>query len=132
MSANNIPSVDQYIDILQKMLNNIRDLQRSVTTLYITPTVITANYPVLETDDWIINNKPTTICTLTLLDPVVYAGRYIKINTWQAFGVVSATANVIPQVGGAAGTAILSSIGGAGKWAILVSDGTYWNIVQSN
>ena len=118
------------VDLLQKLVSDVKLLQRDVTAIYLVPTKITTNYTVLETDDWIINNKAATICTLTLLDPTLYSGHLIKINTWQAFGVQSNANNVIPQAGGAAGSAILTTT--AGKWAILISDGTNWIIVQSN
>ena len=52
------------------------------------------------------------------------------IKTIQAQTVVSASSNVVPLVGGAAGTAILAAT--AGKWATLVSDGTNWVIMQGN
>ena len=116
--------------LLQNVIDEISDLQTAVRALYIIPTTITTNYTVLETDVIILNNKAATICTLTLLDPTIYPGRTIKINTWQAFGVQSVSANVIPQVGGAASTSILTTT--AGKWVELVSDGTNWIIVQSN
>ena len=118
------------VDLLQKLVSDVKLLQRDVTAIYLVPTKITTNYTVLETDDWIINNKAATICTLTLLDPTLYSGHLIKINTWQAFGVQSNANNVIPQSGGAAGSAILTTT--AGKWAILISDGTNWIIIQSN
>ena len=130
MAVYNRDGKNQTFDLLQKLVTDVKALQRDVTTLYIVPTKITANYVVLETDDWIINNKAATICTLTLLDPTLYSGHLIKINTWQAFGVQSNANNVVPQAGGAAGSAILTTT--AGKWAILVSDGINWIIVQSN
>ncbi|WP_176479108.1 hypothetical protein [Mesorhizobium sp. WSM3860] len=51
------------------------------------------------------------------------------IKTIQAQTVVSASSNVVPLAGGAAGTAILAAT--ARKWATLVSDGTNWVIMQA-
>jgi len=50
------------------------------------------------------------------------------IKTVAAQAVNSATLNVVPLSGGAAGTAILTA--NAGRWATLVSDGTNWVIMN--
>jgi hypothetical protein len=93
------------------------------------PVTKTNDFTVADTETWLINNKAGSTCTVTLPAPASYAGRQITINNYQAQTVVSASANVVPQVGGAAATAILP--GTAGKWATLVSDGTNWVIMQS-
>jgi hypothetical protein len=67
-------------------------------------------------------------CTLTL--PVARAGREIRIRTITANTVVSASSNVVPVAGGSAGTAILAAT--AGKWALLVGDGTNWQVMAGN
>ena len=79
--------------------------------------------------NWTICNGSGTI-TVTLPNPVTYAGLPIHLKTIAAFTVVSASANVIPLAGGAAGTAILSAT--AGKWATLVSNGANFVIMESN
>ena len=53
----------------------------------------------------------------------------LKFLNYQAFTVVSASSNVVPLTGGAAGTAILAAT--AGKWCTLVSDGTNWITMQA-
>ncbi|MFA5166738.1 MAG: glycosyl hydrolase family 28-related protein [Candidatus Paceibacterota bacterium] len=68
--------------------------------------------------------------TLTLPDPTLCQGREISIMNTQAQLVISATANVIPQAGGAATTSILAAT--VGKWCYLVSSGVYWQIMMSN
>lgn len=88
-----------------------------------------ATYTVTDTDNWIIANRAGTI-TLTLPTASSYTGRAITVSTITANTVVSNASNVVPQAGGAAGTAILAAT--AGKWANLVSDGTNWQIMQSN
>ena len=92
------------------------------------PVTITADYLVLDTDRWIINNKAATACILTLPAPATWPGRSITVKNYVAFLVTSASSNVVPSGGGAAGTAIL--LGVTGNWATLVSDATNWVIMQ--
>ena len=89
----------------------------------------TANYTVLATDRFIINNKAGSGMLLTLPDPTTNAKRILTVKTVQAQTVTSASSNVVPLAGGAAGTAILAAT--AGKWAQLVSDGTNWVIMAA-
>jgi len=94
------------------------------------PVTKTSNFVVAVADEWIINDKAGSALVATLPDAAAFVGRTLFFKTIQAFGVDSASANVVPLVGGAAGTAILG--GTAGKWATLVSDGTNWVIMQGN
>lgn len=97
------------------------------------PSTKTANYTVdsgtgLDTD--LIFNGGGSL-TVTLPAPsAANAGRVLRIKTIAAQTVVSASSNVVPLAGGAAGTAILAAT--AGKWADLKSDGTNWIIMASN
>lgn len=93
------------------------------------PTTKTANYTQLTTDYSLIFNGAGSL-TLTLLAAATYPGKQLLIKTIAAQTVISNASNVVPQAGGAAGTAILA--GTAGKWAILISDGTSWQIMASN
>lgn len=77
----------------------------------------------------LIANRAGTI-TVTLGAASSYPGREVTVKTIQAQTVVSASSNVVPLIGGAAGTAILAAT--AGKWARLVSDGTNWVIMEGN
>lgn len=88
------------------------------------PVTKTADFTVAATENWLINNKSGSSCTVTLPSASSFTGREIMINNYQAQTVVSASSNVVPVAGGAAGTAILAAT--AGKWAVLVSDGTNW------
>lgn len=88
------------------------------------PVTVTADATVAATTRWLINNKTGSACTLTLPPAASFTGREITIKTIQAQAVNSASSNVVPLAGGAAGTAIVA--GTAGKWAMLVSDGTNW------
>lgn len=92
------------------------------------PVTKTGNFTQAVTEDFIICNGTASI-TATLLDPAAYVGRSVKLKTVAAYAVVSASSNVVPLAGGAAGTAILAAT--AGKWAELVSDGTNWIIMAA-
>ncbi len=86
-------------------------------------------YTVAATDSSLIVNVAGTM-TLTLPTASSFTGRWLTLRTISANTVVSATSNVVPAAGGAAGTAILAAT--AGKWASLQSDGTNWQIMMSN
>jgi hypothetical protein len=92
------------------------------------PATYTANFSVAATDVWIINNKSGSSCTVTLPAAASYTGRVLHFQNYQAQTLVSASSNVVPLAGGAAGTAILSAVAGAN--ATLVSDGTNWIMTQ--
>lgn len=96
-----------------------------------TPVGVTgATYTVdVNLDYAIIGNRAGTI-TLTLPSASGYPGRAFEIKTIQAQQIDSASSNVVPLAGGAAGTAIVPNT--AGKWAIIRSNGTNWEIMASN
>jgi hypothetical protein len=88
-----------------------------------------ATYTVLNSDYHMIANRAGTI-TYTLPAASTNLGRELVIRTITANTVVSAASDVVPLAGGAAGTAILAAT--AGKWALAVSDGTAWQIMEGN
>lgn len=90
------------------------------------PVTKTAAFSVAATENWLICNGAASI-TVTLPAASDIPGREIMLKNIAAFTVVSATANVVPLAGGAAGTAILPAT--AGTSATLVSDGTNWIIM---
>lgn len=92
------------------------------------PVTKTANFSVANGDTWLINNKSGSSCTVTLPSASTNTGRVLHFQNYQAQTLVSASSNVVPLVGGAAGTAILAAV--AGDTATLVSDGTNWIITQ--
>lgn len=93
-----------------------------------TPVTKTTSFSVAAAENWIICNGAGSI-TVTLPAAASFIGREIMLKTIAAQTVVSATSNVVPLAGGAAGTAILAAT--AGLWATLVSDGTNWIIMQA-
>jgi hypothetical protein len=88
------------------------------------PVTYTANFTVASTDVWIINNKSGSSCTATLPTASSNVGRALRFQNYQAQTLISATSNVVPMTGGAAGTAILAAV--AGDTCTLVSNGTNW------
>jgi hypothetical protein len=102
-----------------------------VTPTYLSPSApvtYTANFSVAVTDVWIINNKSGSSCTATLPVAASYTGRILRFQNYQAQTLISASSNVVPLVGGAAGTAILAGV--AGETCTLVSDGSNWLMTQ--
>ena len=94
------------------------------------PVTETADFTVAAGATWVINNKAGSTCVVTLPSAAVYPGRYITFQNYQNQFLISASSNVVPRAGGAAGTAILDDV--AGNWATLVSDGTNWVIMQAS
>jgi len=94
----------------------------------VAPVTYTANFTVAATDVWIINNKSGSSCTATLPAAASYTGRVLRFQNYQAQTLISASSNVVPLVGGAAGTAILAAV--AGETCTLVSDGSNWVMTQ--
>lgn len=92
------------------------------------PVTYTANFSVAATDAWIINNKSGSSCTATLPAASSYSGRVLHFQNYQAQTLISASSNVVPLVGGAAGTSIL--LASSGDSATLVSDGSNWLMTQ--
>ena len=101
---------------------------RTLSKVNSAPVTATADYTVTATDVFVINNKSGSTQTITLPAPSTNTGRVLTIQNYQAQTVVSASSNVVPQGGGAAGTAILAA--STGDSAILVSNGTSWVMMQ--
>jgi hypothetical protein len=98
-------------------------INRKVTVQTATP------YTVLPDDFYMIeNNAGATVYVLP--DAVTNKGRELVIRSITAQTVTSASANVVPLAGGAAGTAILPPT--AGKWVLLCSDGLVWQCMEGN
>lgn len=94
------------------------------------PVTKTADFTIATNENYLINNKAGSSCTVTLPSSSAFSGRMITILNYQAQTVVSASSNVVPITGGAAGTAIIAAT--AGKWVKLVADGTNWVIMEGN
>jgi len=92
------------------------------------PVTKTANFTVADTEVWLINNKTGSTCTVTLPTASSWSGRVLRFQNYQVQTVVSASSNVVPLAGGAAGTSIL--LASSGDAATLVSDGSNWLMTQ--
>ena len=92
------------------------------------PATKTSDFTLGDTEQEIIVNKASS-CIVTLPAASAWTGRIVYFKTIQAQTLVSASSNVVPLIGGAAGTAILAAT--AGKWAKLVSDGSNWIIMAA-
>jgi len=90
---------------------------------------VTANYTIVNTDTWIINNKTGSALVLTFPAASSWTGRSITVKNMQTQLVNSVSSNIVPIDSTTAGTAIL--LGVIGNWAHLVSDGTNWVIMQA-
>jgi len=92
------------------------------------PVTKVADFTVAAGETWIINNKAGSSCTATLPTASTNVGRVLHFQNYQGQTLVSASSNVVPLAGGAAGTSILLNV--AGDTATLVSDGTNWVMTQ--
>ena len=92
------------------------------------PVTKTANFTVAASENWLINNKSGSTCTVTLPTASSWTGRVLRFQNYQVQTVVSASSNVVPLTGGAAGTSIL--LASSGDSATLVSDGSNWLMTQ--
>lgn len=64
--------------------------------------------------------------TITMPSASAFPERVLTIRNLGAGAVVSASSNIIPKAGGAAGTALFTGV--PGEAAMLISDGTNWQI----
>lgn len=119
-------------DLLQYIAANSRWENVPVSSVVISaggaPVTKTADFAVAAGETWLINNKAGSTCTVTLPAAASNTGRVLTFQNYQAQLLVSASSNVVPLGGGAAGTAILAAV--SGNWATMVSDGTNWIIMQ--
>ena len=121
--------MQKQIEALQvQPILDIGVINASIAALSSVPVTVTADFTV-GTSNWYINNKSGSTCTVTLPTASTWPGRYLTFQNYQTQTLVSASSNVVPQAGGAAGTAILLAV--AGNWATMVSDGTNWVIMQA-
>jgi hypothetical protein len=92
--------------------------------------IATGTTGTVAADDSAVIINPSGAFTLTLPSAATYPGRWLTIKTVGAQTISSASANVVPLAGGALATPILAAT--AGKWAELLSNGTYWEIMAGN
>lgn len=93
------------------------------------PVTKTADFALAASETFVINNKAAATCTVTLPAASTMLGRPVTFQNYQTFTLVSASNNVVPIGGGAAGTAILAA--SIGDWAMLVSNGANWVVLAA-
>lgn len=96
------------------------------------PVTKTTDFTIQPGENWIICNGTSTI-TITLPTASTWTGREImmkNLSTTQA--VNSASSNVVPISSTTPGTPIFPAAAGTAKWAVLISDGTNWIVMDSN
>jgi hypothetical protein len=108
--------------------NSMQYLKGDGSLESLTPIVKTGDFTVATTESYLINNKTGSACVVTLPSAVTFVGRKLVFTNYQAQAIDSASSNVVPIAGGAAGTAIVGAT--AGDWAAIISDGTNWLIVE--
>ena len=101
----------------------------SNTTSTSISTQTSATYTVGALDATLILN-PSVAQVLVLPTASSYTGRILTLKLIAAHAVTSSASNVVPLAGGSASTAILT--GTAGKFAVLQSDGSNWQITMAN
>lgn len=121
-------------DAINRVINGTAGNERALAAIeaampHGAPVTKTADFTVADGERWLINNKAGSACVAALPAAANHVGRELAIKTIQAQAVMSASADVVPLAGGAAGTAIVS--GTAGRWAMLVSDGSHWVIMAA-
>jgi hypothetical protein len=131
--------IDQYVTAARlasiTLIGNCSTFSTANNTYPSAPYTISAATYTLDADKSnglnysLINNFAGSV-TLTLPVTSEQKGRIINVQNYTAQTVVSASANVIPITGGAAGTAILAAT--AGKWVELQFNGTNWVILSAN
>jgi len=94
------------------------------------PVTKTASFTLGATENFIIANGSAANVTVTFPTASANTGRVVVIkNLSGTYTVISASSNVKPVASGTAGTAILAAT--AGKWAVLVCDGTDWVVMAA-
>lgn len=102
---------------------------RAAVQLHRTPIAKSDSFAVGPGESMFIVTGSATV-TVTLPDAATNVGREIWMVTRAAFTVVSASSNVASRTSGALSTSILAAT--TGRWALLVSDGTVWQLMAGN
>lgn len=92
--------------------------------------ITTATFTVEDGIDVYVVDYAAGTCTGTFPNAARELGRTILVITQNAQAVVSASANVVPRAGGAAGTALVPNTDGA--WSEIKSNRTSWQIIRSS
>lgn len=92
----------------------------------VAPVTKTTAFTLGANENEVIVNGTASV-TVTLPAASSFVGRVVRFKNRAAFALVSASSNVKPIGSDTAGTAILPAL--AGRWAVIVSDGTNWVVM---
>jgi hypothetical protein len=92
----------------------------------VSPVTKTTAFTLGANENEVIVNGTASI-TVTLPAASAFVGRVVRFKNRAAFTLISASSNVKPIGTDTAGTAILPAL--AGRWAVIVSDGTNWVVM---
>lgn len=122
----------EFLDRLLMLLGKLATLNTADVSNVVRakPSFVTAAAYTLQATDAVLQVNFAGVVTITLPDPTVDPGRMVLVRTITANAVNSASANVVPIIGGAAGAGIL--VATAGKWALLIANGAVWEIFAAN
>ena len=112
-----------------KPISSITSYQKFAVAAVTTP-ITTTTYTVPVTDTFVIFNSSAAVA-VTLPAAASFTGRTLHFKTISTGAVTSASANVVALATGTAASTIFSA-NTAGKWTILVSNGTNWVIMSQN
>ena len=94
------------------------------------PVAKTASFTLGDTENFIVANGSAANVAITFPTASANTGRIVVVkNLSGTYTVISASSNVKPLASDTAGTAILAAT--AGKYAVLVCDGTNWVIMAA-
>lgn len=95
------------------------------------PVTLTGTSGTVATTDSSVIFNPSGAFTVTLPTcNATQSGHWLDVKSIAAQTIASASSNIVPRAGGAAGTALLAS--GAGNWARLQCDATNWIIMSGS
>jgi len=110
-------------------ISNITSYQKVAVAAVTTP-ITSSPYTVPVTDTYVIFNSASAI-SVTLPAPSSFTGRTLHFKTISTGAITSASSNVVALATATAAATIFSA-NTAGKWTILVSNGTNWVIMAQN
>lgn len=94
------------------------------------PVAKTASFSLGDAENFVICTGASANVAITFPTASANVGRVVFVkNLSGTYTVISAASNVKPVDSGTAGTAILAAT--AGKWAVLVCDGTNWVVMAA-
>ena len=110
-------------------ISSITSYQKVAVAAVTTP-ITAATYTVPVTDTYVIFNSASAIA-VTLPTASAFTGRTLNLKTINTGAVTSASSNVVALATSTAAATIFSA-NTAGKWTLLVSNGTNWVIMAQN